>query len=183
MTDDLLRRRQWFDRYLKPQGGVTETGESALFTCPCCGYPTLHSHGSYEICSLCYWEDDGQDDPYADDVRGGPNHGYSLSEARANFQRHLTMYDPSDTTRTPKRPDNARVVEAKRLIIAAFESLMNASEPPPVRRLTRDIARGLAVLDEELYLRAFENPPWVPKRLWLLWARWYARRLSRGWGP
>lgn len=38
------------------------------------------------MCPVCYWEDDGQDDADADTVRGGPNGGLSLSEARRNFE-------------------------------------------------------------------------------------------------
>lgn len=30
------------------------------YTCPCCGYKTLEEEvrGSYEICPICFWEDD-----------------------------------------------------------------------------------------------------------------------------
>ncbi len=33
---------------------------NTLISCPCCGFLTLpaESYGSYEICSLCNWEDD-----------------------------------------------------------------------------------------------------------------------------
>ena len=34
----------------------------------CCAYPTLSTRGIHDICDLCWWEDDGQDDPNADDV-------------------------------------------------------------------------------------------------------------------
>ena len=34
---------------------------------------------------MCRWEDDGQDDPAADEVRGGPNGCLSLTNARENF--------------------------------------------------------------------------------------------------
>jgi hypothetical protein len=27
-------------------------------TCPCCGYKTLDSDGNYDICPICFWEDD-----------------------------------------------------------------------------------------------------------------------------
>jgi hypothetical protein len=37
------------------------------------------------ICKVCFWEDDGQDDHGADDVRGGPNGALSLKQARLNF--------------------------------------------------------------------------------------------------
>jgi methylenetetrahydrofolate reductase (NADPH) len=54
--------------------------------CPCCGYKTLNERGGYEICNVCFWEDDGQDDYDADTVRGGPNSTLSLTEARENYQ-------------------------------------------------------------------------------------------------
>lgn len=55
--------------------------------CPCCGYKTLLDRGRFEICDVCYWEDDGQDDYDADVVRGGPNGPLSLSVARANYRQ------------------------------------------------------------------------------------------------
>jgi hypothetical protein len=54
--------------------------------CPCCGYLTLESRGWYQICQVCFWEDDGQDDQDADVVRGGPNYELSLTQARQNFR-------------------------------------------------------------------------------------------------
>ena len=56
------------------------------YACPCCGYKTLTERGGYEICPVCFWEDDGQDDQDADDVRDGPNDTLSLTQARANFK-------------------------------------------------------------------------------------------------
>lgn len=53
--------------------------------CPCCGVRTLQENGGFEMCPVCYWEDDGQSDADADVVRGGPNGSLSLSEARRNF--------------------------------------------------------------------------------------------------
>jgi hypothetical protein len=52
--------------------------------CPCCGYLTIHGLGHYEICPVCYWEDDptqSKDDRYC----GGANI-ISLREARKNFE-------------------------------------------------------------------------------------------------
>jgi hypothetical protein len=42
--------------------------------------------GAFDICPVCFWEDDGQDDHDADDVRGGPNASLSLTDARRNFR-------------------------------------------------------------------------------------------------
>ena len=41
---------------------------------------------AYEICPVCYWEDDGQGDDDAEIVRGGPNGSLSLTVARQNFR-------------------------------------------------------------------------------------------------
>ncbi len=57
-------------------------------SCPCCGYKTLDEIGEWEICSVCWWEDDGQDNQDADKVKGGPNGTLSLTQARINFINH-----------------------------------------------------------------------------------------------
>lgn len=54
--------------------------------CPCCDYLTLPERGSYLICPVCFWEDDGQDLDAADRP-SGPNHGITLRQGRANFER------------------------------------------------------------------------------------------------
>ncbi len=66
------------------------------FLCPCCYMPTLKERAGYDICPICFWEDDGQDTDDAEIVRGGSNYDYSLKEARNNFEQNHTMYRPSD---------------------------------------------------------------------------------------
>jgi hypothetical protein len=61
--------------------------EIHMETCLCCGYRTLTEKAAFEICPVCFWEDDGQGDGNADDVLGGPNGQLSLTAARANFRR------------------------------------------------------------------------------------------------
>lgn len=53
---------------------------------PLLSLQNLYGRAGYEICKVCFWEDDGQDDHDADDVRGGPNGVLSLKQARINFQ-------------------------------------------------------------------------------------------------
>ena len=81
---------------------------SDFVVCPCCGYPTLSARGDYEICTICWWEDDGQDDADAEDVRGGPNGAYSLTRARANFADHFDMYDTGKRIGTVANPSPTR---------------------------------------------------------------------------
>lgn len=58
------------------------------YRCPCCHFRTLHGRGGFEMCPVCWWEDDGQDDHDADVMRGGPNGTLSLTQARKNFAVH-----------------------------------------------------------------------------------------------
>lgn len=55
-----------------------------LYTCPCCGYFSFGDPpGSYEICEICFWEDDHLQLCFPD-ARGGAN-AVSLIEAQVNF--------------------------------------------------------------------------------------------------
>jgi hypothetical protein len=55
------------------------------FACPCCGFLTLSLRSVLIICPVCYWEDDGQDDHDANDVRY-VHTGMSLAAARLDFK-------------------------------------------------------------------------------------------------
>jgi hypothetical protein len=58
------------------------------FPCPCCGYLTFDKDpcGTFEICPVCYWEDDNvqNNDPTYD--RGA--NGISLNTAKQNFVKY-----------------------------------------------------------------------------------------------
>jgi hypothetical protein len=70
---------------VEPFVNIVQDSSGGPYPCPCCHFVTLTERGGYEICPVCHWEDDGQDDHDADEVRGGPNYSLSLTEARANF--------------------------------------------------------------------------------------------------
>jgi hypothetical protein len=57
------------------------------YRCPCCGYRTLDAPGAMELCPVCWWEDDGQDDSDAFRVRLTVNGQLSLNEARTSYAR------------------------------------------------------------------------------------------------
>ena len=83
---------------LGPSDTISEPCEASVaYRCPCCDFKTLHGRGAFEICPVCYWEDDGQDQHNADLVRGGPNGVLSLTEAQKNF-REFGASDPKFTT-------------------------------------------------------------------------------------
>jgi hypothetical protein len=78
------------------------TGER--FPCPVCGYLTLtDAPGRYDICPVCFWEDDpvqARDPDYA----GGPNR-VSLKEAKRNFAAFGASKERSRGNVRPPHPD------------------------------------------------------------------------------
>ena len=56
------------------------------YQCPCCDYFTLEEVGNYDICPICFWENDGLDIDGID-KHSGPNH-MTIREGRANFLKY-----------------------------------------------------------------------------------------------
>lgn len=58
------------------------------YSCPCCGYLTFDEEpcGTFEICPVCYWEDDNVQN-HAPLYEGGAN-GISLNMAKQNFLKY-----------------------------------------------------------------------------------------------
>lgn len=81
--------------------------------CECCGCLTVKERGSYGICPVCFWEDDG---PWAnpDDeiMRGGPNGGLTLTEARTNY-RSIGACDPRmlNAVRPPTKEESQALTD------------------------------------------------------------------------
>ncbi len=62
----------------------TKNSISDELQCPCCDYFTLSERANYDICPICFWEDDGLAIDQLD-VPSAPNSGLTLREARNNF--------------------------------------------------------------------------------------------------
>jgi len=113
-------RRRAFER-LTSNLRVTP-GQPFSAVCPCCGYPALTDRGAYDICVICGWEDDGQDDESgSDEIWGGPNYDYSLTEARANFVKYGHQYRPIDMIRFDRE---SRDQDNRTAMVATFESIL-----------------------------------------------------------
>jgi len=112
MNETFLKRRTWFDEHWSVleqkyfrwhiSARLLQIKPQSSFTCPCCGYPILSRRNWYEICHLCWWEDDGHDDPDVHE-ESGANHrddldgpAYTLWEARLNFEKNGIMFDVID---------------------------------------------------------------------------------------
>ncbi|HYV91308.1 MAG TPA: CPCC family cysteine-rich protein [Chitinophagales bacterium] len=134
-TDNKHLNKLWFDFYVKEfEGSPTDCYKKfdKYYLCPCCHFPTLTERQGFEICPLCNWEDDGQDDNNADKILGGPNQSYSLTEARQNFRNYLTMFRPTDKNHfertTVKKIFGGKIIAdltvIKKEIIAKYNSAM-----------------------------------------------------------
>ncbi|MBH9577268.1 CPCC family cysteine-rich protein [Inhella proteolytica] len=58
-----------------------------LIQCDCCDYFTIPSGHDYEICPVCFWEQDwcGVAEP---EEPSGANHGLTLRQGRENFAKN-----------------------------------------------------------------------------------------------
>jgi len=88
--------------------------------CPCCGYPTLNARGEYELCPICWWEDESTALDAAPDTESAANGGYTLTRARANVADHFDMYDPGAGIGVVANPSPTR--KALLAYLAASES-------------------------------------------------------------
>lgn len=87
-SDNFKERRDFFQKNFALKIGRQRTdvkSEDILKnSCPVCGYLTLDERNSFDICAICFWEDDGIDD-FEVNEDSGPNH-MSLKESREIFQ-------------------------------------------------------------------------------------------------
>ena len=86
--DNFKQRRDFFQKNFAIKIGRQRTdvkSEDILKnSCPVCGYLTLDERDSFDICAICFWEDDGIDD-FEVNEDSGPNH-MTLKEGREIFQ-------------------------------------------------------------------------------------------------
>src|ERR1700691_1978359 len=71
--------------HIFPVNSCVSFAVEVRFRCPCCGYKTLEAPEALKLCPVCWWEDDGQEDDDASEVRLTVNGQLSLKQARANY--------------------------------------------------------------------------------------------------
>jgi len=74
-------------RLPQPVYPYVETLVQAQFRCPCCGSKTLEAPDALGLCPVCWWEDDGQEDEDAGEIRLTVNGALSLNEAREHYSQ------------------------------------------------------------------------------------------------
>ncbi len=70
-----------------------EGDDKPKFKCPCCGMTTLTERLEWEICPVCRWEDDTDENAVGGmDIPSGANHELTLSRARANYHNTGSIF-------------------------------------------------------------------------------------------
>lgn len=54
--------------------------------CECCEYVSIAESGCYQICPVCFWEDEGPG--WGLDEQSPANHGLSIRQGRENFKKY-----------------------------------------------------------------------------------------------
>lgn len=81
MSEPVKGEFQTFGEFCQRPDPKYPKGKHGKFQCPCCASFTLDEVGSYDICPVCFWEDDGTTNEHA----FSPN-GITLEEGRANYK-------------------------------------------------------------------------------------------------
>lgn len=101
------------------------------YPCPCCGYIVMSlPPGSYDICPLCFWEDD--DTQLAHFTMSGGANAVSLLEAQKNYEAFgVSERKYLDNVRVPKsheiREKTWRPIDTTRDIELAGEYPLDSS--------------------------------------------------------
>ena len=122
---DFYERRRWFERYRAEvlAGEIKESAHLLKHTCPCCGYPTLEQRGAYEICTICWWEDDGTDEADLGRV-SGPNH-ITLAEGRRNFE--LCFHSEGRGVEVNPGVNDVKATRNRRRAAEGFDGMLSAA--------------------------------------------------------
>lgn len=110
---------------------------NSYVVCPACGYPTLRYRNGFDYCPLCHWNDDGQDDPWADQPNGGPNDS-SLAQARKNFAETCSVWSFAEVDdflpTTRQRVFSEHAITEKRKLCRLHDELMELETDEQIQR-------------------------------------------------
>lgn len=124
--NNISKRRSKLLNFIHKKKIIDSVFKRLLLTCPCCGYPTYA-----DICIICWWQDDGQDDKDAKLVKGGPNGNLTLEQARLNFiktmncdGKKLTFKKIKEIKQVTNLFDKALKEENEKMLLKAFQNLL-----------------------------------------------------------
>ncbi len=107
--------------------------------CPCCGHLTLtQGPGDYDLCPVCFWEDDGAQLRWPLSADGA--NGISLVEAQANFRRFGTV-DRQDRRQVRRARAGEPVAPGWRPIDLAVDNVERDPDSPDAPPWPADLTR------------------------------------------
>jgi Cysteine-rich CPCC len=83
MSDPIKGNFPTFTEFCHRPDPTYPKGKNQKFQCPVCNHFTLDEIAAYNICEVCFWEDDGTTNEHS----FSPN-GISLSKGRENYLKH-----------------------------------------------------------------------------------------------
>ena len=141
------------------------------YACPCCGFKSLTEQppGTYDICEICFWDDDGvqYNDP---DYAGGANK-VSLREAQLNFREFGACEERcKQFVRKPNESDEYEgpydVSKIQRMPIREIINIFRATGSPLVSIL--DLYKGfIRINDSNFRFNSSELDSYInPEESW-----------------
>ena len=88
--------------------------------CPCRGFKTLPKRQWNDVCPVCDWEDDGQDD-HNDGKHNPWNHMITLRNARRNFVRFRASVKRRKPYVRPALPEETVGAKSYRMISSQYD--------------------------------------------------------------
>lgn len=122
--------------YLRSPSSPQKVHGFDRYACPCCGLPTIDEPGIYDICAVCWWEDDGQNgnSPFS------PNR-MSLAQAKENFRSNLSMFAAGAEPEGFADSEGQRA--RKKSLLEAFELLRSDTDSGSQERLRDQMKRAI----------------------------------------
>ena len=126
LLKEFEKRRTTMQQYI-------DENQKKATVCPGCAYPTLPKKWFHEICCICNWQHDGQNDVEANEDLGGPNEG-SLTENRLNIGEFLLKIAKENKTVLQENPKIIFwEIEEHLKALSSFEiDLVNAKAKDPL---------------------------------------------------
>lgn len=160
------QKRQLFERICQ---NITVKRKRTLnlsrVCCPCCGYPTLVAKSRNEICRLCDWQDDGEDDAteQAQPYVGGANGAFTLAQARANAMAHGSMYGTKPPSFAGQTTPQSQKLKAE--LVACYNSLLRAQPQnyPSIWQQALGLEQQLSKEAEKILKKSYAQRLQAPK--------------------
>lgn len=108
--------------------------EIKRYTCPCCGYMVFSEPpGSYEICPICFWEDDNIQ--LSDFNMAGGANKVSLLEGQKNYEKFGAVEER--LIRYVRKPTNMDIKDKTWRKINEKKDIIDTLEPSGDYKLTQ----------------------------------------------